>query len=168
MPQRDARRERLQALPQIHHGAQESVGQLGFELRPKAGQAGKSHGEHMVRNRMHLGSLLGMALAGTALLGSAAQAAPFSARLDKAGDGRRVELVGDRSGAVAAGVIAGGALGFLAGTAAAQPRVYAPPPPVYYAAPPPRRVIEEECIVRKVRIYEPGYGWIVRKERDCD
>ena len=166
LPQHGCHVGRLSVPPQIHHGVQETVGHLGFKLRPRAGSAGASHGELMVRSRMCLSSLPGLVLVSMALISNAAQAAPFSARLDKAGDGLQVELVRDRSGAVAAGVIAGGALGFLAGSALAQPRVYAPPP-VYYAPPPPRFVEEEECVVRKTRIYEPGYGWIVRKQRDC-
>ena len=146
------------------------------QIADDPGRPGMFLGDLMTPHHSRSALLLGLALAGTTLATDIARAAPFAARLDRIDHAPRVELVRDRGGAVAAGVIAGGALGFLAGTALAQPRYIAPAPPVYYAAPPPviyevpppRRIIQEECIVRRTKVYEPGYGWIVRKESDCD
>ena len=138
------------------------------------GRPGMFLGDLMTPHRSRSALLLGLALVGTTLATDIARAAPFAARLDRIDHAPRVELVRDRGGAVAAGVIAGGALGFPAGSGLARARppaplaYYASPPALIYEAPPPRGVIHEECVVRRTKVYEPGYGWIVRRESDCD
>ena len=72
-------------------------------------------------------------------------------------------------GAVAAGVVGGLAVGAILGSAAAQPRYYAPPPayvaePVYEAAPPPR------CYWTRGEPVWDGYRgiWVRPRVRVCD
>ena len=67
-------------------------------------------------------------------------------------------------GAVAAGILGGTALGFLAGTAAAAP----PPPPVYYApvyAPPPPP--PPRCWYQPQEVWD-GYAYVIQQVRFCD
>jgi hypothetical protein len=64
-------------------------------------------------------------------------------------------------GAIAAGILGGTALGFIAGTAAARP----PPPPVYYApvyAPPPPR-----CWYEPQEVWT-GYAYVIQRVRVCN
>jgi hypothetical protein len=67
-------------------------------------------------------------------------------------------------GAIAAGILGGTALGFLAGTAAASPPP-PPPPPVYYApvyaAPPPR------CWYEPQQVWT-GYAYVIQRVRVCN
>ncbi len=76
-------------------------------------------------------------------------------------------------GAVAAGILGGTALGFLAGTAAASPP---PPPPVYYApayapsyapayAPPPPP--PPRCWFEPQEVWT-GYAYVIQRVRVCD
>lgn len=68
-------------------------------------------------------------------------------------------------GAVAAGILGGTALGFLAGTAAASPP---PPPPVYYApvyvAPPPPPL---RCWYEPQEVWT-GYAYVIQRVRVCN
>ena len=73
----------------------------------------------------------------------------------KAGDG----------GAVAAGILGGTALGFIAGTAAASAPP-PPPPPVYYApvyAPPP----PPRCWYEPQEVWN-GYAYVIERVRVCN
>lgn len=74
----------------------------------------------------------------------------------------RPAIAGD-GGAIAAGIIGGSALGFLAGTAAASAP---PPPPAYYPAyappPPPPR-----CWWQPQQVWD-GYGYVVQRVRVCN
>ncbi|HUI20253.1 MAG TPA: hypothetical protein VLZ74_04340 [Methylocella sp.] len=62
-------------------------------------------------------------------------------------------------GAVAAGILGGTALGFLAGTAAASAP---PPPPVYYAPPPP----PPRCWFEPQEVWT-GYAYVVQRVQVC-
>lgn len=70
-------------------------------------------------------------------------------------------------GAIAAGILGGTALGFLAGTAAASPPP--PPPPVYYApvyaAPPPPPPLH--CWYEPQEVWT-GYGYVIQQVRVCN
>lgn len=69
-------------------------------------------------------------------------------------------------GAIAAGILGGTALGFLAGTAAASPPP--PPPPVYYApvyaAPPPP---PPRCWFEPQEVWT-GYAYVIQRVRVCN
>jgi hypothetical protein len=69
-------------------------------------------------------------------------------------------------GAIAAGILGGTALGFLAGTAAASPPP--PPPPVYYApvyaAPPPP---PPRCWYEPQEVWT-GYAYVIQRVRVCN
>src|ERR1700690_4505013 len=73
-------------------------------------------------------------------------------------------------GAIAAGILGGTALGFLAGTAAAgAPPPPPPPPPVYYAPvymepppPPPPR-----CWYEPQQVWT-GYAYVIQRVRVCN
>ncbi len=106
---------------------------------------------------MKLGSAvksgLALALAGSVMMAVTAPA--------QAGNG----------GAIAAGILGGTALGFIAGSAAAAAAAPPPPPPPYYApayapgpyAPPPR------CWYEPQQVWD-GYAgaYVVRRVRVCD
>jgi len=65
-------------------------------------------------------------------------------------------------GDVAAGVLGGLAVGALVGSAAAQPRYYAPyyaPAPVYVPAP--------RCWLEHERVWD-GYGYVIQRVRVCE
>jgi hypothetical protein len=68
-------------------------------------------------------------------------------------------------GAIAAGILGGTALGFLAGTAAASPPP--PPPPGYYApvyaAPPP----PPRCWYQPQEVWN-GYAYVIQQVRYCN
>ena len=61
-------------------------------------------------------------------------------------------------GDVAAGVLGGLAVGALVGSAAAQPRYYAPAP-VYVPAP--------RCWLEHERVWD-GYGYVIQRVRVCE
>ena len=68
-------------------------------------------------------------------------------------------------GAIAAGILGGTALGFIAGAAVAGAPPPPPPPPVYYApvyAPPPPR-----CWFEPQEVWT-GYGYAVQQVRLCN
>jgi hypothetical protein len=69
-------------------------------------------------------------------------------------------------GAIAAGILGGTALGFLAGTAAASPPP--PPPPGYYApvyaAPPPP---PPRCWYQPQEVWN-GYAYVIQQVRYCN
>src|ERR1019366_1931843 len=96
-----------------------------------------------------IGTFLALSVVVTALT-----AVPPPAR---AGDG----------GAIAAGILGGTALGFLAGTAAAGPPP-PPPPPVYYApvyaAPPPP---PPRCWYEPQEVWT-GYAYVIQRVRVCN
>jgi hypothetical protein len=65
-------------------------------------------------------------------------------------------------GDVAAGVLGGLAVGALVGSAASQPRYYAPyyaPAPVYVPAP--------RCWLEHERVWD-GYGYVIQRVRVCE
>ncbi len=65
-------------------------------------------------------------------------------------------------GDVAAGLLGGFAVGALVGSAAAQPRYYAPyyaPAPVYVPAP--------RCWLERERVWD-GYGYVIQRVRVCE
>jgi len=65
-------------------------------------------------------------------------------------------------GDVAAGLLGGLAVGALVGSAAAQPRYYAPyyaPAPVYVPAP--------HCWLERERVWD-GYGYVMERVRVCE
>jgi hypothetical protein len=65
-------------------------------------------------------------------------------------------------GDVAAGLLGGLAVGALVGSAAAQPRYYAPyyaPAPVYVPAP--------RCWLERERVWD-GYGYVLQHVRVCE
>ncbi len=69
-------------------------------------------------------------------------------------------------GAIAAGILGGTALGFIAGTAIASPPP--PPPPVYYApvyaAPPPP---PPRCWFEPQEVWT-GYAYVIQRVRVCN
>lgn len=69
-------------------------------------------------------------------------------------------------GAIAAGILGGTALGFIAGTAVASPP--SPPPPVYYApvyaAPPPP---PPRCWFEPQEVWT-GYAYVIQRVRVCN
>ncbi|HEY8007749.1 MAG TPA: hypothetical protein VIE66_13360 [Methylocella sp.] len=69
-------------------------------------------------------------------------------------------------GAIAAGILGGTALGFIAGTAVASPPP-PPPPPVYYApvyvAPPPP---PPRCWFQPQEVWT-GYAYVIQRVRVC-
>jgi hypothetical protein len=69
-------------------------------------------------------------------------------------------------GAIAAGILGGTALGFIAGTAVASPPP--PPPPVYYApvyaAPPPP---PPRCWFEPQEVWT-GYAYVIQRVRVCN
>jgi hypothetical protein len=82
-----------------------------------------------------------------------------------------VAAEGGRNAAAAVGAIGGFALGAAVGSAAAAPRpVYVAPGPVYEA---PRRVyverryLDEDCYIRRDRVWVPGWGWELRRRTIC-
>ncbi len=113
----------------------------------------------MLKRKLLGGALAALTL-GAAVAGSAA---PASAQWRDGPYGYYGR--GPSPGAAAAA----GAIGGLAlGAALAAPRpIYAPPPlyayprPVYVAPPP-------ECYVTRHRVWVPGWGWEVRRERVCE
>ncbi len=65
-------------------------------------------------------------------------------------------------GDVAAGLLGGLAVGAILGSAAAQPRYYAPyyaPAPVYVPAP--------RCWLERERVWD-GYGYVIQRVRICE
>ena len=89
-----------------------------------------------------------IALAGAATIALSAITAPTPAEA--------------RGGALAAGIIGGLAVGAIVGGAVASPYYYGPGP--YYAAPYP---YDAYGCWRRERVWDPGYGWIVRRVRVC-
>lgn len=66
-------------------------------------------------------------------------------------------------GDVAAGLLGGLAVGALVGSAAAQPRYYAP----YYYAPAPVYVPAPRCWLEHERVWD-GYGYVIERVRVCE
>ena len=139
---------------------------------------------------------IGIALLGTVVLTGAGQAAPLPMHSRPIAASSLVTKVGEKEKAAAVGAIVGGAVGVLLGSNLNQqaplPAVAYEPPSsrvveeeysedevverrparrvveIEEQLPAPRVVEEDECVSRRMKIYDPDSGeTIVRTEREC-